>query len=148
MVLAVSWIPMSSFAPWDQCPLVLHACFTIYVHYVRSCVTWLSVCVSWLHQSLTSSSHSLAGLPLFDVSSIIQNTVFLISLSSVILHVSKHVQFPFDIIVCSTFFLSFNLLLISSFVILCCYRMLKMRRYHFISHARSLCMSCFFIVHG
>jgi len=52
-----------------------------------------------------------------------------------------------SLIVCIMFFLCFNLLLIPSFVIFCCHQMFNMRRYYFISHVRSLCMSCFFIVH-
>jgi len=49
--------------------------------------------------------------------------------------------------VCIMFFLRFNLLLIPTFVIFCRHRMFSMRRYNFISHARSLCVSCFHIVH-
>jgi len=66
----------------------------------RSILCHLVECIcrpmSCLHHSLTSSSHSIAGLPLFDVSFNIPNTVVLISLLSFILHVSKHVQLPFD----------------------------------------------------
>jgi len=53
-----------------------------------------------------------------------------------------------SITVCIIFFLSFNLFLIPSLVIFCCHRMFSKHIYHFISRARSLCVSCFFIVHA
>jgi len=65
---------------------------------------------------------------------------------SVVIHSvyeSKHVQLPLDN---RLHYVLFKLQS-PSFVIFCCHRMFNMRQYHFISHARSLCMSCLFIVH-
>ena len=48
---------------WAQRPLVSNALFTTCLHSSRSWAILLRVCTSMLHQSLTSSSHSLLGLP-------------------------------------------------------------------------------------
>jgi len=68
-----------------------------------------NVCMSCLHHSLTSSSHSLAGLPLFDVPFIILNTwSVLISLLSFILHMCPNMFRFISLIICIMFFLRFN----------------------------------------
>jgi len=68
-------------SPWAQRPSVSNAVFTTCLHSSRSWAILLRVCIS-----LTSSSHSLLGLPRSDVPSTIPNITFFTSLWSSILH--------------------------------------------------------------
>ena len=110
-----------SISPWAQRPLVSNALFTTCLHSRRSWAILLRVCISMLHQSLTSSSHSLLGLPRTDVPSTIPNITFFTSLWSSILHMCPNKLSFLSMMSWMILLVLPTRLLTSSFVILCCH---------------------------
>jgi hypothetical protein len=66
--------------PWARCPLVSATVPTICLHSRLSYARMLAVCTSVWQHSLTSSSHSLLGLPWTPVLSMMPNVICLVSL--------------------------------------------------------------------
>src|SRR6218665_1237652 len=88
---------------------------------VSACAFLLKMYISLLHHSLTSSSHSIFGLPLFVFPFISPNTTSFTSLLSSILYMCPN-KFNFlSLILCMMFLLLPPLFLIYPFVIFCCH---------------------------
>src|SRR6218665_4097037 len=79
-------------------PIGVQCMFDYIFHVSVSCAFLFSSCISSLHHSFTSSSHSSCGLPLVVFPSISPNTTSFTSLLSSIMHrqldiyINRHIQ--------------------------------------------------------